>query len=203
MRAGEKRVAGTQSRLRTELARAAVRWLLSGTEEPASGSEPYREPFRRPERRDGLNALRIGTAVATLIASTVVHAEEPRWQVRDGIARTHAVETSDGNQARLEVRCEPEPVVRLVHDRLGAVLEDLHDRRPRWHRTIRITGGWGWTSAGPITTAKSLTGGGAQRQRAVSAPATANGSRASSRAAGRGTSGHIRKPGRQSTCGST
>lgn len=61
----------------------------------------------------------------------------------DGVAWTRAVETSNGTEAGLEVRCESEPVVRLLHGKLQAVPEDLHDQRPHWHRIVRITAGRG------------------------------------------------------------
>ena len=85
----------------------------------------------------------IAAVVTGLVAGTAGLAEAPGWQVSDGVAWTRAVETSDGTDARLEVRCEPEPAVRLLHDKLGEVPEDLHDWRPPWYRIVRVTGGWG------------------------------------------------------------
>lgn len=83
--------------------------------------------------------------LAVLLACLPAIAQGTGWQVANSVAWTSAVETSDGTEARLEVRCEsePEPFVRLFHESLHAVPDDTGDTRPHWHRIVRVVGGWG------------------------------------------------------------
>ncbi|MXX89928.1 MAG: hypothetical protein F4213_07480 [Boseongicola sp. SB0677_bin_26] len=90
-----------------------------------------------------MNEKRSAALLVALLACLPAHAQGPGWQVEDRITWARAVETSDGVEARLEVRCESEPVVRVFHDAFDAMPEDSYDIRPHWYRIVRVRGGWG------------------------------------------------------------
>ncbi|MDD9982386.1 MAG: hypothetical protein OXU81_13690 [Gammaproteobacteria bacterium] len=85
----------------------------------------------------------VASACGLLLAclSTTGHAGD--WTKTNKVAWTAALETSDGDGARLEVRCRPEPEVRLLHPSLDELTADTSDRRPGWYGVVRVTGGWG------------------------------------------------------------
>lgn len=82
-------------------------------------------------------------AAALLLACLSTEGNATDWTTTDDVAWTSAVETSDGNEARLEVRCRPDPEVRLLHPSLDALEADTTDRRSGWYGIVRVTGGWG------------------------------------------------------------
>ena len=80
-------------------------------------------------------------AVLLAIPSSVLAAD---WQVADGeVAHAVDIDSSDGERATLEVRCRPEPEVRVVHPALARVPTDFTDQRPGWRRTVPLVLGWG------------------------------------------------------------
>ena len=70
--------------------------------------------------------------------ATAGHAGD--WTTTNHVASTKAIETSDGGEARLEVRCGPEREVRLLHEALDAV-PAVTDKNPRYDGTVGLSGG--------------------------------------------------------------
>ena len=79
-------------------------------------------------------------AVLLVCLATAGHAGD--WTTTNHVASTKAIETSDGGEARLEVRCGPEREVRLLHEALDAV-PAVTDKNPRYDGTVGLSGGWG------------------------------------------------------------
>lgn len=94
-------------------------------------------PRRQPQR---LGAW----LVAALLLATSLSAVAADWQVTDGeVAHVVGIESSDGADAAVEVRCEAEPEVRIIHPALARVPTDDADQRPGWRRTVPLLTGWG------------------------------------------------------------
>ena len=90
-------------------------------------------------------AMRQGALLLTgVLLTTPACAMAAEWQMVDGeVAHAVAIESSDGADATLEVRCRPEPDVRLVHPALARLPTDHTDQRPGWRRTVDLLLGWG------------------------------------------------------------
>ena len=66
------------------------------------------------------------------------------WRVANGeTAQAVAIESSDGARAALEVRCRPEPDVRIFHPALARLPVDDGDSRQGWRRIVYLRLGWG------------------------------------------------------------
>ena len=70
------------------------------------------------------------TTVPDVIASTAGLAGRPAWQAADEVGWIRGIETSEGTVARFEVRFEPGLVVRLLHQIVRELPEDLINRGP-------------------------------------------------------------------------
>lgn len=90
-----------------------------------------------------MDVKRKSVVLVFMFACLPAFAQGTGWQVENRITWARAVETSDGVEARLEVRCEPEPVVRVFNEVFDALPEETADLRPHWHRIVRVRGGWG------------------------------------------------------------
>ena len=84
----------------------------------------------------------IAPTIAVLLACLATAGHAGDWTTTNHVASTKAIETSDGGEARLEVRCGPEREVRLLHEALDAV-PAVTDKNPRDDGTVAIDGGWG------------------------------------------------------------
>ena len=80
--------------------------------------------------------------VLPLLCEAALANEE--WQVIDGtVARAPAIRTTDGLPASLEVRCQPEPEIRLTHPSLAELPAEEEDRRPGWYGVVQTVSGFG------------------------------------------------------------
>ena len=84
----------------------------------------------------------IAPTIAVLLACLPTAGHAGDWTTTNHVASTKAIETSDGGEARLEVRCGPEREVRLLHEALDAV-PAVTDKNPRYDGTVGLSGGWG------------------------------------------------------------
>lgn len=89
-----------------------------------------------------INPRAVGATLLLASLSTGT-ADAADWTMAGDVAQTIAVETSDGNDARLEVRCTPKPRVLLRHPSLDSLEAETSDRRPNWYGTVRVRSGWG------------------------------------------------------------
>ena len=69
---------------------------------------------------------------------------DDKWQVTQGkVAHAGEILTSDGLPASLEVRCQPEPEIRLSHPSLSELPSEREDRRSSWFGVVKTTSGFG------------------------------------------------------------
>ena len=82
--------------------------------------------------------------LAAALLAAVPFAAGADWQVANGkVAHAVAIESSDGQQAALEVRCRPGVDVRVTHPALARLPTNAFDPRPGWGNTVDLTVGWG------------------------------------------------------------
>ena len=91
-----------------------------------------------------MSAARLCCLIALAVWAATSQAGKARtlWFAEPTRAWTHALKTSDGTQATLEVRCVgPRREVRLHHPALDR-LERISDPSPNYDRTVRVIIGW-------------------------------------------------------------
>ncbi len=88
--------------------------------------------------------MRRRALIAAALLSAVSFGAGADWRVADGkVAHAGAIESSDGQQATLEVRCRPGLDVRVAHPALARLSANAFDPRPGWGSTVDLLMGWG------------------------------------------------------------